>query len=129
MRDIEKDLELCERATEPPWIWIKNNFWGGYSGMIGKDDKEVIFADHANDGDDGAAWFEEFPSESDRDFIAAAREALPWYIEEVKRLREALEFYANEDNYDIHAEKPGLPPYAMPVLEDGGEHAKQALEV
>lgn len=58
--------------TPGPWEWVKNNFFGGYSGIVGKDNAEVLYPDHCNDGDEGAAWFEEFPSEADRNLIAAA---------------------------------------------------------
>jgi len=69
------------KHTPGPWRWLEDRFWGGYSGIVGKDDQSVLFADHANDGDDGAAWFEEFPSEADRHLIAAAPEMLDALIQ------------------------------------------------
>ena len=90
MRNIDKDLELTRLATPGPWKWEVSRLWDGYSGLDGKDDAEVLYPDHCNDGDGGAAWFGEFPSEADAAFIAASREALPYWLEEVKRLREAI---------------------------------------
>ena len=58
--------------TPGPWEWIEDKFNGGYSGVVGKDNAEVLFPNHRNDGDDGDAWFEDFPSEADRNLIAAA---------------------------------------------------------
>jgi hypothetical protein len=58
--------------------------------LDGKDDAEVLYPDHCNDGDGGAAWFGEFPSVEDAAFIAESREALPYWLEEVKRLRERV---------------------------------------
>jgi len=43
--------------------------------------------------------------------------------EQVRVLREALEFYANETNWDEDSFT-----YAMPVMEDSGGTARQALE-
>jgi hypothetical protein len=95
MRDVEKDLELTRLATPGPWKWEVSRLWDGYSGLDGKDDAEVLYPDHCNDGDGGAAWFGEFPSEADAAFIAASREALPYWLGEAKRLREALKTISN----------------------------------
>ena len=69
--------------TPGPWEWVKDTFNGGYSGIVGRDNKEVLFPNHRNDGDDREAWFEEFPSDADRNLIAAAPtmyEALQYII-------------------------------------------------
>jgi hypothetical protein len=58
--------------TPGPWEWVEDRFWGGYSGIVGKDDTPVLYPDHSNDGDDGAAWFEEFPTEADRNLIISS---------------------------------------------------------
>lgn len=74
MRDIEKDLELCMEATPPPWtIEVKGNTVKSLS---------IPGVCHGMK-----------PHADDAAFIATAREALPWYIGEVKRLREELEQY------------------------------------
>jgi hypothetical protein len=46
-------------------------------------------------------------------------------IEELRALREALEFYANPDN---HLQKFGQPFTAIPVWQDAGSRAREALE-
>lgn len=65
--------------TPGPWKWVTDNFRGGYAGLVGRvgqNQQEVLFPNHANDGDEGAAWFEDFPSEADRNLIAAAPDLL-----------------------------------------------------
>ena len=48
--------------TPAPWEWVDDTYWGGYAGIFafGSDDQTVLIPDHCNDGDDGAAWFEEY---------------------------------------------------------------------
>ena len=77
MRDLKADLALCEAATPGPWEWTPDNWNGGFGGIVGKDNAEVLFPDHRNEGDYGDAWFEEYPSEADGKFIAAARTGWP----------------------------------------------------
>jgi len=54
------------------WTWVEDMFRGGYSGIVDQDGTEVLFADCCNDGDEGAAWFDTFPSEAHRLLIADA---------------------------------------------------------
>jgi hypothetical protein len=84
-RDIVADKKLCEEATPGPWSWEEDRWNGGWAGLQGPIVNgvclEVLYPDHRNEGDEGAAWFsEDSSSEADRRFIAAAREALPYYI-------------------------------------------------
>lgn len=106
MRDLRKDLETCNQATPGPWEWQENKWWGGHSGMTGKGGVSVLYPNHSNDGDDGAAWFDDWENDNDRIFIAAAREGWPEAIEraikaeaEVERLRMALDKIANPLKY------------------------------
>ena len=67
--------------TPGPWEWIKDTFHGGYSGLIAPgasyaSDVPVILPNHCNDGDSGDAWFEDYPSEADRNLIAGAPDLL-----------------------------------------------------
>ena len=62
--------------TPSPWQWLEDDWWGGYSGLYGPDDEAVLIPDHCNDGDDGAAWFEEYPSEADRLLMQASPDML-----------------------------------------------------
>ncbi len=94
------EIEAREKAASPrPWEWVKDPFNGGYSGIVGKDGMEVLFPNHRNDGDDGDAWFEDFPTEADREFIAHARDDIPYLTAKVRRLQaeaEARECRVNE---------------------------------
>lgn len=85
-RDYQKDLEVCEKATPGPWEWTEDRYWCGYSGIVGKDNAEVLYPSHSNDGDDGAAWFDDLPSETDCEFMVMSREALPYYIKKCMEL-------------------------------------------
>lgn len=67
----------CDAATEGPWEWVEDRWHGGYSGLVGRGEREVVFPNTENDGDTGAAWFEDFPPPEDRTFIAHARTDLP----------------------------------------------------
>ena len=58
--------------TPGPWTWVEDTIYGGYSGIVGPNGEEVLSANSANDGDEGHAWFEDFPSEADRALITAA---------------------------------------------------------
>lgn len=77
VRDLEHDLALCEKATQGPWVieskgnTVKSlSIPGVCHGM----------KPHANDAE----------------FIAAAREALPYWLGEVKRLRELTDALGDE---------------------------------
>ena len=60
------------KFTPGPWHWVEDTWWGGYAALVDAEDDVVLTPDHCNDGDDGAAWFEEYPSEADARLIAAA---------------------------------------------------------
>lgn len=74
-RDIEQDLALCEKATPGPWDKIKRRDGHLYLGTAIKPVVDVcnLYGDE---------------SKANLSFIAAAREALPYWLGEVKRLRE-----------------------------------------
>jgi hypothetical protein len=66
--------------------------------MVGKDDAEVLYPDHCNEGDDGDAWFDESPSEADRNLIAAAPdmyEALELALEELEGIVDAGDWHSD----------------------------------
>lgn len=99
MRDLRKDLEICNKATPGPWEWLEDTWNGGYKGIIGPNDREVLFPDHRNDGDDGDAWFDEFPSEADREFIIEARTGWPAAIKRALVAEDALYHAQRQTNY------------------------------
>lgn len=55
----------------------------------------------------------------DAEFIAHARQDVPALIAEVERLRKALSYYANVDNYIT---------FDSPAIKDKGEKARQTLK-
>ena len=77
---------MSHRFTPGPWRWLEDSWNGGYSGIVGPNDETVLAPSHCNDGDDGAAWFDEFPSEADRNLLAAA----PDLLRELERTHAAL---------------------------------------
>lgn len=74
----------------------------------------------------------------DAEFIAHAREDVPALVAEVERLREALSFYADKNNWNRHIKEPGglgdngytIPPLWEPssIEFDKGNKARKALE-
>ena len=73
--------------TPGPWEWGKSRVRDGYSGLVDSEGNEVLYPDCCNDGDHGAAWFDEFPSESNRTLIAAA----PLLLEACKAAKHVYE--------------------------------------
>ena len=82
MRNAKDDLEICGKASPGPWR-VKTNAhratrggsWGWIEGPR-----------------ENWCWADERPrSRRDADFIAMAREALPYWIERAERLERALE--------------------------------------
>ena len=71
-----KWLEEIERRnaqrTQGKWTWVEDKFRGGYSGIAAEDGSEILYPNAANDGDEGAAWFEDFPKAEDAEFIVRA---------------------------------------------------------
>lgn len=61
----------------------------------------------------------------DKIFVSNAVNDVQALVAEVERLRKALEFYAKRENYEFFSFEEG----ACTITEDGGEIARQALEV
>jgi hypothetical protein len=130
----------ADAATPGPWrSWIEGrDHWGGdtfiqMSGVAERASDLYLLFDRAH-----AAY------EADHDFIAHARTDVPRLIAalrairaEVERLREALDFYANPENWEpvlIQAATPGGPnewasEWISPEAMDGGDIARRALNV
>ncbi len=72
------------KHTPGPWYWGEDMFHGGYTGLFrdcGDDlDTDVAYPQCENDGDTGAAWFDEI-TDADRHLIAAAPDLLEACIE------------------------------------------------
>lgn len=87
-RDLEQDLALCEKATPGPWKITHRPGFESFAAFIelentlpGRPDENIVAATM------GASQEE---ANNDARFIAAAREALPYWLGEVKRLREGI---------------------------------------
>ena len=101
MRDAKKDLEVCERATLGPWYREKTG--ANYKGFS----TETVIADTCPFATDNKVYTDlegkggSFPSD-DADFIALAREALPYWISRAQELEARLTKIAKEvfDNID-----------------------------
>ena len=82
--------------TPGPWEWLEDKFNGGYSGLVApRTGEEVLFPNHRNEGDDGDAWFEDFPNEANAHLIAAAPELLE-AAESAMRYDKAIRSCAND---------------------------------
>jgi hypothetical protein len=97
MRDLQKDLEICNKATQGPWYWTpeeiecdpETGWWGEPPSVMLP---QVM-------GDDNGKGFVVW-SNDDAEFIAQAREGWPHAIEraikaeaEVERLTDLLDHY------------------------------------
>ncbi|MEW6016516.1 MAG: hypothetical protein AB1760_00420 [Pseudomonadota bacterium] len=98
-RDLEADLRLCEAATEGPWHALPkpNPDWPGGKAVV------THIADHdwvrASFG--GVAMVN---GVDDAAFIAAAREALPHWLNEVRRLKAQVNRLAGQlASWDVFA--------------------------
>lgn len=81
-RDIERDEAICSAATKEPWRARQIVSTAGPMQMPVANGWEILGM--TEDGTPLADWFER---KEDAVFAEVAREALPWYIGEVKRLR------------------------------------------
>jgi|GEM_PF-1230763 len=107
-RDFAKDRAICEAATPGPWMNdnLSNSLiWGpkgpGF-GLIAKANYGILWRDNAR-------------------FIAEARTGWPAALDEIERLRAALEWYALQTTYEY------IKDESAPILEDRGERARKAL--
>lgn len=82
-RDLEQDLALCEKATPGPWQARQIVSTVGPMQMLAANGWEILGM--TEDGMPLADWFER---KEDAVFTAEARVALPYWLGEVKRLRE-----------------------------------------
>jgi hypothetical protein len=106
-RDFAKDRAICEAATPGPWMNdnLSNSLiWGpkGF-GLIAKANYGILWRDNAR-------------------FIAEARTGWPAALDEIERLRAALEWYGQEENYVV----PHIGCTSK-VMIDRGSKARQAL--
>lgn len=95
-RDIEQDLALCEKATPGPWQARQIVGVAGPMQMPAANGWELLGM--TEDGMPLADWFER---KEDAVFTVEAREALPYWLGEVKRLQKALDL-ACEEIADAH---------------------------
>lgn len=120
---IKELRELCEKATPGPWEMTPTS--AGY--LINSGDQRITSAICYYD-DEGFPTAEPCVHGSEAQFIAAARTAMPQLIAEVKRLREALDFYANNDTYDKTSDGNESPDFGCSIIAyDSGKLARNAL--
>ena len=90
-----KWLEEIERRnalrTPGKWMWTEDKFRCGYSGIAADDGCDVLYPNCANDGDEGAAWFEDLPIPEDGEFIAHAPQDITTLTEGLRVAIGALE--------------------------------------
>jgi hypothetical protein len=91
MSRIDEIRERLSKATPGPWMWNPYTFRGGYSGIVGAYNTDVLYPNRCNDGDTGDAWFEESPSEADRELIAHAITDIPALLQHIEELASLLQ--------------------------------------
>ena len=118
MLDLDPIRERLERRTQGEWIIAHGD---------DETQDEIYVIDDLGEID-------EYPSTTtiaegllavDSRFIANAPTDIASLIEEVKRLREALGWYAGNQYGNVQFDPP-IPD--IPILHDRGEHARHALE-
>ena len=101
MRDLDKDLELCEKATPGPLKWQKfgkQYYLTGQYGMrpiifatVTAEIKGVCKSTHISNRDaESDLLIPLNPNHPDSKFVEEAWEALPYWLGEVKRLRRMI---------------------------------------
>lgn len=69
---LEKIRVISRGAVSDKWEWHTDRFHGGYTGVYNDSDEPICVPNCANDGDYGAAWFEDYLTEDNKELIAAA---------------------------------------------------------
>ena len=119
MSDL-KWLEEIERRnalrTPGKWMWTEDKFRCGYSGIAADDGCDVLYPNCANDGDEGAAWFEDLPVPEDAEFIARAPSDITMLT---KALRVAIGALEKHRGYTFVAEQERIE--ALAEIERMGE--------
>ena len=72
MKWLEEIEQRNAARTPGEWMWTEHPTRCGYSGIAAEDTCEVLYPNAANDGDEGAAWFEDLPIPADAEFIVHA---------------------------------------------------------
>jgi len=89
----EEVARLDAARTQGEWGWNTDHLHGGYSGLYSQD-TPVCVPNACNDGDEGAAWFEEYLTGEDASFIAHAPKMAALIADqqvEIERLKDTLE--------------------------------------
>jgi len=92
-RDWQKDWDLCQRATPGPWKWVYYK-WSDIYALEGPQDETILDDGSYNEEYDAPGDPLISPNDPNGQFIAEAREALPYWLQRVRELEgdiEALE--------------------------------------
>lgn len=123
-RDWNKDWELTMRATPGPWRWEYNKFYGSYS-LIAVKDKAVILDDGSYNGDETPYDPLITPNDPNGQFIAEAREALPYWLQRVRELERAIKSFVEVCEL---AERTGVWVVMTPVMWEAFEKLKGVVK-
>lgn len=121
--ELKAIRERCEKATPGPWeAHIQT---GPYRtrNYAGKVKAPIPIGEHSS--------FRVHPNllyEGDVHFIAHARTDIPSLLDEVERLREALEWYGDEKNWKTVFNSDDDTVYGFLMKEDCGDRARDALK-
>lgn len=86
MRDAQKDLEICNKATPGPWK--QNNIYISKTDELDDFEIEVKVPRYFSSEEQLISIHEQ--AWNNAKFIAEAREALPYWIQRAQRLKKAL---------------------------------------
>lgn len=117
-KELAEMQARCDTQTTAPWVIepVDNVGIGISWDIVGHSGQSIVCSG---------------TYDSDAQFIAAARTDLPRCIEEIKRLRKTLEWYADESIYGTWEEKAfnrlEIEYCEGAIDNDKGEYAREAL--
>jgi hypothetical protein len=129
-KELAEMQARCDAATDAPWTSFTNS-------CLDSPRPSLVWGKPYPSGH--MPTLADYQTQGNAQFIAAARTDLPRCIEEIKRLREALVWYGNEQLYlmtkfmtaapmcEIGKPGPNILVTGNPVQHDKGRRARQAL--
>lgn len=96
MRDLKRDLEICEKATPAPWEWFEDVIEHKYiptsvPAVLKNNNNEVVLTAESMLDSRTGEWRPFIDvDEDDMKFITETRQALPYWLQRVQELENAL---------------------------------------
>ncbi|CDN42019.1 hypothetical protein BN871_AT_00210 [Paenibacillus sp. P22] len=123
-RNFAADRAVCDAATPGPFAYIRQ--YNGIHSVKGPQGVTIASCGANSIYSSGGSYrIESSEAEANAVFIAEARTGWPAALDEIARLRAALEWYANAENYPVTV--GAYRTYASSMERDEGQRAREAL--